>query len=46
MKKRGNEKVMLIAETNWLESIALAQDSTSGVEIMFDSSACVERIRE
>jgi hypothetical protein len=35
MRKRGDEKVLLMAETNWLESIA----------IMFDSGACVERIK-
>ncbi|CAD6493877.1 MAG: hypothetical protein CHKLHMKO_00559 [Candidatus Argoarchaeum ethanivorans] len=26
MRKREDEKVLLIAETNWLESIALVQD--------------------
>ena len=36
MRKREDEKVLLIVETtNWLES----------VEIMFDSGACVERIK-
>ena len=55
MRKREDEKVLLIAETNWLESIALVQDpvasylldlaDTKEIEIMFDSGACVERIK-
>lgn len=42
MKKRENANVILIAETNWLESIALAQDSAAAYLLDLADSKKIE----
>ncbi|MGB2729082.1 MAG: hypothetical protein WBD09_11585 [Halobacteriota archaeon] len=42
MKKKENVEVMLIAETNWLESIALAQDSAAAYLLDLADSKKIE----